>query len=159
LVGPRFAIYARKSTEDARHEDHRSTARQVEHARGYVARAGGEVPDGHVYMDESVSGAEFKNRAAPVRLLDTIKNGRPSHAVVMSEESRLGREQVETAYVVKQITDAGVRVFYCLEDREARLDSALDKIMASPTLFGAELEREKARQRCREAAERKAREG
>jgi hypothetical protein len=29
----------------------------------------------------------------------------------MSEESRLGREQVETAYVLKQIIEAGVRVF------------------------------------------------
>lgn len=27
FAGLRFAIYARKSTEDARHEDHRSTAR------------------------------------------------------------------------------------------------------------------------------------
>jgi hypothetical protein len=30
----------------------------------------------------------------------------------MSEESRLGREQIETAYALKQIITAGVRVFY-----------------------------------------------
>jgi hypothetical protein len=29
----------------------------------------------------------------------------------MSEESRLGREQIETAYALKQIIQAGVRVF------------------------------------------------
>ena len=34
------------------------------------------------------------------------------HALVMSEESRLGREQIETAYLLKQLITAGVRVAY-----------------------------------------------
>jgi hypothetical protein len=42
----------------------------------------------------------------------------PFQALVMSEESRLGREQIETAYALKQLVDAGVRVFFYLEDRE-----------------------------------------
>ncbi len=157
--GLRFAVYVRKSNEDARHEDHRSTARQIEQARRYVEARGGEVLPDCVYQDDAISGAEFKNRAGLIRFLDTLKNGKPFNAIVMSEESRLGREQVETAYILKQITDAGVRVFYYMDDREAKLDSAMDKIMASLTLFGAELEREKARQRARDTAERKARQG
>jgi hypothetical protein len=36
----------------------------------------------------------------------------------MSEESRLGREAIETAYALKQLDRAGVRVFLYLEDRE-----------------------------------------
>ncbi len=40
----------------------------------------------------------------------------------MSEESRLGREAIETSYALRQILDAGVRVFYNLEDRERTLD-------------------------------------
>jgi DNA invertase Pin-like site-specific DNA recombinase len=48
----------------------------------------------------------------------------PFQVLVMSEESRLGREQIETAYALKQITDAGVRVFFYLEDRERTLDNA-----------------------------------
>ena len=40
------------------------------------------------------------------------------HILIMSEESRLDREQIEPAYALKQITDAGVRVFFYLEDRE-----------------------------------------
>jgi len=47
----------------------------------------------------------------------------------MSEESRLGREQIETAYVLKRILDAGVRVHFHLEDRERTLDSPMDKMM------------------------------
>ncbi len=159
FAGLCFAIYGRKSTLDARHEDHKSVTRQVEQATRYVEARGGEALPGHVYLDDEVSGAEFRARAGLLRFLDTLKNGRAFNAVVTSEESRFGREQLETGYLLKQITDAGVRVFYYLEDREARLDSALDKIMASLTLFGAELEREKARQRARDAAERKARQG
>jgi len=70
----------------------------------------------------------------------------------MSEQSRLGREQLETGYLLKQIRDAGVKVFYYLTGDEAKLDSALDKMMASLTSFAAEMEREKARQRARDAA-------
>lgn len=77
----------------------------------------------------------------------------------MSEESRFGREQIETAYLFKQITDAGVRVFSYLEDRERTLDSALDKVMLSLTNFAAEMEREKARQRTYDAMLRKAKAG
>ncbi len=159
FVGLRFAAYARRSTLDARHEDHKSVARQVEQATRYVEARGGEVLRDHLYVDDDVSGAEFKGRAGLLRFLDALKSGRPFNAVVMSEESRLGREQVETAYVLKRIRDAGLRIFFYMTDQEARLDSALEKIMSSLTLFGAELEREKARQRARDAAERKARQG
>ena len=58
---------------------------------------------------------------------------KPRDVLIMSEESRLGREQIETAYALKQIMDAGVRVFFYLEDRERTLDSALDKVMLSLT--------------------------
>ena len=85
---------------------------------------------------------------------------RPAFDVlIMSEESRLGREQIETAYALKQIITAGVRVFYYLDDRERTLDSPTDKIMQSLTAFADELEREKARQRTYDAMARKAKAG
>jgi hypothetical protein len=42
----------------------------------------------------------------------------------MSEESRLGRDQIETTYALKQIIDVGVRVFVYLDDREITLAGA-----------------------------------
>ena len=54
---------------------------------------------------------------------------------------------------------AGVRVFFYLEDRERTLDSPTDKIMLSLTAFAGELEREKDRQRTYDAMLRKARNG
>ncbi|PYN71988.1 MAG: hypothetical protein DMD96_35345 [Candidatus Rokuibacteriota bacterium] len=80
----------------------------------------------------------------------------PFQVLVMSEESRLGREQIETAYALMQITDASVRVFFYLEDRERTLDNAMDKVMLSLTNFAAEMERERARQRTYDAMLRKA---
>jgi len=68
-------------------------------------------------------------------------------------------EAIETAYALKQLVTAGVRVFFYLEDRERTLDSPTDKIMLSLTAFADELEREKARQRVTDAMTRKARAG
>ena len=79
--------------------------------------------------------------------------------LIMSEESRLGREQIETASALKQIITAGVRVFYYLEDRERTLESPTDKLLLSVTGFADEMEREKARQRTHDALVRKARAG
>src|SRR5918994_1690019 len=73
--------------------------------------------------------------------------------------SRPGREAIETAYALKQLVTAGVRVFFYLENRERTLDSPTDKIMLSLTAFADELEREKARQRTYDAMQRKARAG
>jgi site-specific DNA recombinase len=154
------AIYARKSTEqNGVADEQKSVARQVEHARAYAERKGWTVSDDHVYIDDGISGAEFANRPGFLRLMSALKPRPPFQVLVMSEESRLGREAIETAYALKQIVTAGVRVFFYLEDRERTLDSPTDKIMLSLTAFADELEREKARQRTYDAMQRKARAG
>jgi DNA invertase Pin-like site-specific DNA recombinase len=77
--------------------------------------------------------------------MNALKPRPAFNVLIMSEESRLGREAIETAYALKQLVTAGVRVFFYLEDRERKLDSPTDKIMLSLTAFADELEREKAR--------------
>jgi site-specific DNA recombinase len=152
------AIYARKSTEqNGVTEEEKSVTRQIEHARAYAAKKGWLVSDDHVYLDDGISGAEFVKRPGFLRLMNALKPRPSFQALIMSEESRLGREQIETAYALKQIMDAGVRVFFYLEDRERTLDSAMDKVMLSLTNFAAEMERERARQRTYDAMARKAR--
>jgi site-specific DNA recombinase len=153
------AIYARKSTTQDVADEQRSVARQVEHARAYAARKSWTVAEEHVYVDDGISGAEFANRPGFLRLMNALKPRAPFQVLVMSEESRLGREAIETAYALKQLIQAGVRVFFYLEDRERTLDSPTDKIMMSLTAFADELEREKARQRTYDAMQRKARAG
>ena len=154
------AIYARKSTDQhGVSGDAKSVTRQIEHATAYARRKGWTVLDAHVYVDDGVSGAEFSRRPGFLRLMNALKPTPPFGVLIMSEESRLSREAIETAYALKQLVQAGVRVFFYLEDRERTLDSPTDKIMLSLTAFSDELEWEKARQRTYDAMQRKARAG
>jgi site-specific DNA recombinase len=151
------AIYARKSTEQIGVSDEeKSVTRQIAHAKLYAAKKGWTVPDELIFMDDGISGAEFVKRSGFIRLMNALKPRPAFQFLIMSEESRLGREQIETGYALKQIMDAGVRVFFYLENRERTLDSALDKMMLSLTGFASEMERERAKQRTYDAMLRKA---
>ena len=64
-----------------------------------------------------------------------------------------------TERLAQTASQAGVRVFSYLEDREVLLDTPTDKFLMSAMSFAAEVEREKARQRVQDAMKRKARAG
>ena len=134
------AIYARKSTEqNGVGDEEKSVTRQIEHAKAYAAKKGWTAAEDHVYVDDGICGAEFVKRRGFLRLMNALKP-RPSFQVlIMSEESRLGHEQIETAYALKQIITAGVRVFYYLEDRERTLVSPTDELLLSVTSFADEM--------------------
>ena len=101
----------------------------------------------------------FVKRPGFIRLMNALKP-RPFYQIlIMSEESRLGRESIETAYALKQIIDADVRLFFYLEDRERLLESATDKVMLALTNFASEMGRERAKQRTYDAMLRKAKAG
>jgi site-specific DNA recombinase len=151
------AIYARKSTDqNGLDADARSVTRQVERSREYAAKRRWTVRDEHVYVDDGISGAEFVKRPGFRRLMDSLYPRPPFKALIMSEESRLGRDQIETTYALKQITDAGVRVFVYLDDREITLADATQTAMVQLRGFGAAMEREQASKRTYDALLRKA---
>src|SRR4029453_16410428 len=96
------AIYARKSTEqNGVADDQKSVARQIDHARAYVTRKGWAVDDRFIFIDDGISGAEFANRPGFLRLMNALKPKPKFQILIMSEESRLGRESIETAYALK----------------------------------------------------------
>ena len=145
--GLRCALYCRKSNEDEASDEFKSVARQVEHGREYATQKGWLVDEALIFVDDGISGFEFKRRPGLVRLLNAAE-ARAFDVLVMSEPSRLGREQVETAYILKRLSAGGTRrVFYYLGDREAKLDDATGKLLESVHAFGSELERERTRQR------------
>jgi DNA invertase Pin-like site-specific DNA recombinase len=152
------AIYARKSTDQAGVGDKSgSVERQIAHARAYALCKGWTVADAHVYVDDRISGAEFGDRRPGLaRLLNALKPRPPFQVLVMSEESRLGRESIEVAYALKAFVQAGVRVFLYLEDRERTIDSPTEKLLMNVAAFADELERERARQRTYDVLLRKA---
>lgn len=127
------AIYARKSTEqNGVVYEVKSVTRHIEHARAYAERRGWTVPEKYVFVDDGISGAEFSNRPGFVRLMAALKPRAPFQALIMSEESRLGREQIEVSYALKQIVTAGVRVFCYLTDTERARSTHRLKRRCSP---------------------------
>ena len=155
------AVYARKSTDQSDVTDEaRSIARQVESARAYAERKGWTIAPEHLYVDDGISGAIFgAGRPGLARLLNALFRRPPFQVLVMSEASRIGREAIETSYVLKRIIDSGVKVYLYLDDRERTLDTAMDSVMLSLTNFASQVERERARQRTADAMLRKARAG
>lgn len=104
-------IYGRKSTEqNGAADDQKSVARQIA-ARQYAQRKGWVVDDDSIFVDDGISGAEFATRPGFLRMMNSLKPRPPFQALITSEESRLGREQLEVGYALKQIISAGVRVF------------------------------------------------
>ena len=138
------AVYSRKSTDQTGvADDQRSVVRQVEHAKDYAKRKGWHVDDQFVYVDDGISGAEFDARPGYMRMLNTLRPRAPFDVLIVSELSRLGREQFETNYMLKTLSQAGVAVWSYLDDRVAALDDPTDKFMVSAMSFAAELERQK----------------
>src|SRR5207244_1993031 len=106
----------------------------------------------HVYADDGISGAEFKNRPELNRLLAGLpdRGAPPFDVLVMSEHSRLGRDMRNTTSTFGRIIEAGVRVFFYMTDEELRLDTDEQEIMLSLRGYGSTGERSKAVVRSRD---------
>ena len=151
------AIYARKSTEQhGVTDEEKSVTRQIEHAKAYAARKGYTVAEEHLYVDDGVSGVEFRKRPGFNRLMAALDPRPAFQVLIMSEESRLGRDQIETLNALKQIIDADVRIFVYLDDREVILGDATQTAMVQLRGFAAAAERELGSKRTHDALLRKA---
>ncbi len=153
----RAAIYARKSTDDNdRSIDNKSVTRQVDNARAFAEEKGWTVLEDLIFVDDGISGAEFKGRPGLSRMLNSLEH---FDVLIMSEASRLGRDMTRNAFYLGEITDHGVRVFYYLSREEEKFDTPETRLMATLRGYASEVEREKASQRSRDALERKAKKG
>jgi site-specific DNA recombinase len=154
------AIYARKSTDDsAKSDDARSTTRQVDRAREYAAKRGWAVDDRFVFVDEAVSGAEWKNRHDFNRLLAALDPKPEFQVLIVSELSRIGRDTVRTPYFVQQIEEAGVAIYSYLNDAPITLaDESGEMRTMLDSLIGSS-ERRNASRRTRDALRRRAEQG
>jgi hypothetical protein len=175
------AVYARKSTDQlGLTDEQKSVTRQVEHARAYAVRKGWTVLDECVFVDDAVSGAEFATRPGFVRLMSVLKPHPAFQVLVMAEESRLGREQIEVAYdsvehdllrpeIVERAIELAIDELRpdgdTLDRRRAgilteirRLDGELSRLISAvasggdlPALLAALKERQASRERCERA--------
>ncbi len=67
----------------------------------------------------------------------------------MYAEDRLGREAIETGWIVKQIIDSNLRLFFA-DGTERKLGSATDALLMNISNFGAAFEHERAVARTRD---------
>ena len=156
------AIYARKSTDQNIADEARSVTRQIQQAKAYAQANGWKVDERFIFSDDGISGAEFDSRPGFMRLMASLgsKRQKPQFQfLIVSELSRLGREQLETGFAVKKISEAGIKIYSYLERREISVTSATDKFIMNAVNFAAEVEREKARQRAEDTSFAKARAG
>jgi DNA invertase Pin-like site-specific DNA recombinase len=145
------AIYARKSTEQNVADDAKSVTRQIANAREYAARKGWIVNDDYVFQDDGISGAEFERRRGLSRLRGYLDHRAPFQILVVSENKSLGREMSETAYLIKQLDEAGVEVWGYIDDRCLTPRDSVAKLMSSVQSFSDEDHREKTSKRVHEA--------
>jgi len=97
------AIYARKSTDQTGvDESAKSVTRQIEHATAFATAKGWVVDPRHIYVDDAVSGAEWKNRPSFKRLCAALDPKAPFDVVIVSELSRIGRDTVRTPAAIQE---------------------------------------------------------
>ncbi len=149
------AINTRKSTE----QDHdASVERQIQICRALATAQGWHVDERYVVADRAMSGAEFARRQGLPTLLEALAlRPVPFQGVLVTDKDRLGREQIETAYLLKQFARAGVRVVEATTGQAIALATPIDKVLLSVTGFAAEMERDQARHRTHQALLLKAR--
>jgi DNA invertase Pin-like site-specific DNA recombinase len=154
------AVYARKSTDDSdRNEEARSTRRQVERATEYARAKGWIVDPRHVYVDDAVSGAEWKHRPEFNALLAALEPSPPFGVLIVSELSRIGRDTVRTPAAILQLEEAGVEVRSYLSDAPISLADESSEIHTIFNSLAASFERRRARQRTYDALRRRAEAG
>jgi site-specific DNA recombinase len=147
------AVYARVSKEKIGvTEEAKSPARQIENARAFAVARGWTIAEAHVYVDDGISGAEFKRRPGFQRMLAAALTPRPPFQIlIVSEQKSIGREASETGYVIKQLAQAGVEIFEYMHGRSLTPRNALDKVLSTVQGFGDELHREQTSERVHES--------
>jgi DNA invertase Pin-like site-specific DNA recombinase len=143
--------YARKSTDEGdKAADAKSVARQVQRAKEYAAKKGWCFDDDLVFTDDGISGAEFRTRAGLNRLLETVKGKHRLNVLIVSEQSRLGRDTIRTLALIQALTDAEVRIFSYLEDKEISVGDEMAEVEQFMKSWAGASERRKASQRVRD---------
>ncbi len=142
--------YVRKSNEQNVADDAKSVTRQIERAKEYASKKGWRFDEDLVFTDDGISGAEFKNRPGLTRLLETVKGKHKLGVLIVSEQSRLGRDTIRTLALIQALGDADVKIWSYLEDRPITLDDEMGEVEQFMKSWAGASERRKAGQRVRD---------
>jgi DNA invertase Pin-like site-specific DNA recombinase len=150
------AAYVRKSNDEgAKDASLKSVARQLEGARAFAKEKGWTLDDRYVYEDDAVSGAEFNKRPGLTKLRAALASGPRFKVLIVSEQSRLGRDTGRTIGLIQEIEDAGVEVWSYLNGRRI----AADDIQTLVGSWSDSQERQKTVDRIRDAQQQRVQQG
>lgn len=151
-------IYARRSNEQKVPDEAKSVERQRANALAFAAKKGWVVADGHIFIDDGISGAEFEKRPGFQAMLAAARRGGFA-VLIVAEQKALGREMLETGGVIKQLALAGVEVWGYMDGRSLTPRNHTEKLMTMVQGFSDEDHRVKTAQRMHEALMRLVRAG
>lgn len=134
-------IYCRVST-DEQEANGMSLPYQRESCLKFAETNGLKVPEDFVFL-ESYSGG-FLDRPQLDKVLDLARRGEISF-VIFTKRDRVARDQYVFQKIMKDLSDAGVRVYYSEEKLTG--DSAMDAFMGSTIVWFASWEREQIKLR------------
>ncbi len=133
----RAAIYARRSQK---HQD-ASVRTQIEEATRFITSRGWTLVETYPDDDKNTGRKEFVKRREFLRLLADAEEGR-FDVVVARDLTRLGGDTSRTMRAIEDLTEAGIEVWYYIENRQVTLTTAMDKIMFAVQSGTSEAERD-----------------
>jgi DNA invertase Pin-like site-specific DNA recombinase len=148
------AAYIRKSNDQQdRTEDVKSVATQRDLIATFAASRGWTLDEKHVYADDGITGALFAERPGLQALLAATRTTPvPFSKLIVVEQSRLGRDQIDTMVLIRDIEEAGVEIWSTRDTRRITLSDDTSKLLASLEGWRDESERKKTATRVRDAA-------
>jgi site-specific DNA recombinase len=148
------AAYIRKSNDQQdRTEDVKSVATQRDLITAFAASRGWTVDDRYVFSDDGITGALFAERPGLQALLAATRaTPVPFSKLIVVEQSRLGRDQIDTMVLIRDIEEAGVEIWSTRDGRRITLSDDTSKLLASLEGWRDESERKKTATRVRDAA-------
>jgi site-specific DNA recombinase len=148
------AAYIRKSNDQQdRTEDVKSVATQRDLVAAFAAARGWTIDDKYVFADDGITGALFAERPGLQALLGATRTTPvPFLKLIVVEQSRLGRDQIDTIVLIRDIEEAGIEIWSTRDGRRITLSDDTSKLLASLEGWRDESERKKTATRVRDAA-------
>lgn len=121
------AIYARYSSDL---QNDRSIDDQIRNCRLFAERNNWTVLNGHVYSDRALTGLSIVGRAGLRELLkNAAYNPKPFDYVLIDDTSRLSRDKIDQAEIVRDLRDLGIFVYFVSDGIDTKDEIAEDIIL------------------------------
>jgi site-specific DNA recombinase len=148
------AFLGRKSNDEGdASADVKSVTLQRALAQEYAGKRGWTLDGRYVFVDDGISGAEYRNRPGLQALLAAVRVPVPPfQRLIVTEQSRIGRDTVRTLAVIQEIEEAGVEIWACNDGRQITLNDDAGEITTMLGSWRDKSERTKTIQRVRNAA-------